>query len=140
MRRTDLITAILPTTVTSQLIVLLTVGMGCLLTPVTLAMEAPSEPIVAGYRFTSFDAPGAAVSGLTDPHHINNHGVITGVYWDSNFIRHGFVRTTNGVITSLDPPSSVNTDAEGINDSGDVVGFYKDANSTIHGFRGITGA
>src|SRR5215472_10942534 len=112
-------TPVTPRGAVSVLVVLLSAaGFGQLLNSVAFAGQAANSTIVAGYRFTSFDAPGAAVSGLTDPHHINNVGAIVGVYWDPSFARHGFVRSPGGVITSFTPPGSVDMDAEGINDSG----------------------
>ena len=132
MRGSALIMVTAPTAAISRFMVLLSaVSIGYLLAPLALAAPAANPTIVAGYRFTSFDAPGGG--GFTDPHHMNNNGAITGRYQDSNGV-HGFVRSKAGVITSFDPPSSIYTDPEGINDSGDVVGWYVDANSLLHGF------
>ena len=95
---------------------------------------AGGSTVVAGYRFTSFDVPDAGPIG-TVPHHINNAGVITGGYIDSNFIEHGFVRAKDGSVISFDAPLAVGTtDPEGINDAGDIVGRYFDVNGFAHGF------
>lgn len=45
---------------------------------------------------------------------------------------HGFVRATDGTITTFDAPNSTSTYANGINDSGGIVGWYN--NSGKYGF------
>jgi hypothetical protein len=54
--------------------------------------------------FTTFDVPGAIG---TYPQSINNRGSITGYYYDSLGIRHGFLRTPDGSIISFDAPDAV---------------------------------
>src|SRR4029077_15774894 len=61
---------------------------------------------------TVFDAPGAGTGlgqgtfPLNSPQLINPNGVITGYYVDSAFVKHGFVRDRNGVITTFDAPGA----------------------------------
>jgi hypothetical protein len=99
--------------------------------PLALGAGGANAPIVAGYRFISFDVPGAFD---TIAHHINNGGVVAGLWHDSNGGGHGFVRAKDGTITTFDAALSVYTDPEGINGNGDVVGWYYDANFVQHGF------
>jgi len=86
--------------------------------------------------YVTFDVSGASTGFLqgTTPVGINNAGVITGYYADSNSLLHGFVRTSDGAITTFDAPGDANgTHPVGINDAGTVAGHYCDA-SLCHGF------
>jgi hypothetical protein len=66
-----------------------------------------------GGTFETFDVPGTLVTvlpeiffpftSLTAASSINDQGVITGSYSDSSGL-HGFVRSSEGMITSFDPP------------------------------------
>jgi hypothetical protein len=60
--------------------------------------------------------------------------VITGSYFDTNNVQHGYLRTPEGTFVTIDPPGSVGTQPENINDSGAIVGYYIDANNVYHGF------
>jgi hypothetical protein len=111
---------------------LATFGFGFSMVPIALSANPANSPTVAGYQFTSFDVPGAFD---TIAHHINNGGVITGLWHDlATGDGHGFVRAKDGSITTFDAPGSVYTDPEGINGNGDIVGFYFDAGGVPHGF------
>jgi hypothetical protein len=57
------------------------------------------------------------------------------MYWDANYVTHGFVRAANGSFATFDPPGSVYVIADtlGINSAGTVVEQYVDANSVGHG-------
>ena len=79
--------------------------------------------IYTGGNYTSFDVPGAAATGHsglssgTVPVSIDAHGDIVGSYTDSNQIKHGFVRSASGTITTFDaqvpiPPARVEASAE----------------------------
>jgi hypothetical protein len=59
---------------------------------------------------------------------INAPGSVTGFYEDSSGIEHGFVRTSNGTITSFDVSGSTGTSGIGINTAGAITGFYEDDN------------
>src|SRR5690349_6808313 len=82
--------------------------------------------------FTTFDVPGAA---NTFPASINASGAITGAYIDSiRRQQHGFLRDSDGTITTFDPPGYVSaTLACCINASGTVAGDYSDTTAR-HGF------
>jgi hypothetical protein len=104
--------------------------------PIALSQQAleANASRVAGYRFTSFDVPGAAFG--TTPHDMNNDGVITGIYdIDPSFTPHGFIRTRDGHLTLFEAPDGgPGIDPQGINERGDVVGYYFDSNGNARGF------
>ena len=77
----------------------------------------------------------------TSPSSINDWGVITGYYIDSNNVYHGFLRTPDGKFTSFEVPgadtsagSYAGTLPSSINDLGEVTGNYTDASGFTHGF------
>ena len=95
-------------------------------------------------KFTTFDAPGAG----TDSYEgtgcfsdcnvgLNDWGAITGVYIDANFVYHGYLRSPEGKIVTVDPVGTTFTFPDGINDSGSITGYYIDANGVYHGFLRI---
>jgi len=95
-----------------------------------------------GGKFTTFDAPGAAIGTL--PRSINAGGAITGHYGDANGLYHGFLRSSDGKITTFDAPgagtgagSGFGTFPESINDAGAITGHYIDAQGLNHGFLRI---
>jgi hypothetical protein len=51
-----------------------------------------------------------------------------------NEVCHGFLQTSNGTITTFDPPGSTFTTAVSINSGGEITGNYIDANFASHGF------
>jgi hypothetical protein len=100
---------------------------------------------------TSFDASGAGTSENnvyvqgTFALSINDDGVITGYYVDASDGYHGFVRSADGTITTLDAPGAgmgtssltgypLGTKALSINDDGMIAGYYIDPNEVYHGF------
>lgn len=92
-------------------------------------------------KFAIFDATGAGTGQYQGtgcsadcPMRINDSGEITGSYWDSNNVQHGFLRTAEGTFVTVDPSGSAGTQPESINDSGAITGFYVDANGVFHGF------
>jgi len=93
-------------------------------------------PKAAG-TFITFDAPGAGTGRLqgTVPANINAPGAITGYYVDANYVGHGFVRASDGTITTFDVPDAANgTYPSGINPAGVVIGTFPDVNFVGHGF------
>ena len=95
-----------------------------------------------GGKFTTFDAPGAAIGTL--PKSINAGGAITGHYGDANGLHHGFLRSPGGKFTTFDAPgagtdagSGFGTFPESINDAGAITGHYIDAQGRNHGFLRI---
>jgi hypothetical protein len=60
-----------------------------------------------------------------------------GTYIDSNFVYHGYLRTPDGKIVTVDPSGSVFTLSSGMNNLGAITGYYLDANNVYHGFLTI---
>jgi hypothetical protein len=72
---------------------------------------------------------------------INSAGTVTGSYDESTvpdgpLIAHGFVRTSDGTITTFDPTYSTGTHPTSINDSGVITGYFTvgAAQSKAYGF------
>src|SRR4029077_3755314 len=63
-------------------------------------------------------------------------GAITGYYLDANFSSHGFLRSPDGTLTTVDFPGGVGTAGASINLSGTITGYYFGAVSpfVIYGF------
>jgi hypothetical protein len=69
---------------------------------------------------------------------IDDSGTIAGPYFDGSM--HGFLRTPDGSLITIDAPGSTYTYATGINAGGMVTGIYA-ASYNSHAFlRGIDGA
>jgi hypothetical protein len=81
---------------------------------------------------TSFDIPGdsCGISATA----INNEGTTTGLWGDENCVVHGFVRFSDGSLTSFDPLDSAFSVPNDINPEGAIAGFYFDNNFGEHGF------
>jgi hypothetical protein len=86
-------------------------------------------------KIHSFEAPGAGLGpGLnegTAATAINDKGVITGQYQDSQKVYHGFVRGANGHFVTFDAPGAGSGQNQGtiplcINISGETAGVYYD--------------
>jgi len=93
---------------------------------------------------TTFDAPGAGTSiyqgtGCSSdcPTSINDLGAIMGTYIDTNYVFHGYLRSPNGNIVTVDPVGSVFTWSSDLNDWGTITGYYADVNNVYHGFLRI---
>jgi hypothetical protein len=92
----------------------------------------------------SIDAPGAGTgagqgSGVGLPVSLTDGGAIVGTYVDANNVPHGFLRSSDGVYTTIDVPAAgtgafQGTGATGINEEGTIVGGYTDANGLNHGY------
>jgi hypothetical protein len=72
---------------------------------------------------------------------INTAGTVTGLYDmatvpNGPYVAHGFVRTSDGTISTFDPTSSTGTHPTSINDSGVVTGYFTTdaAQSKAYGF------
>src|SRR5437762_265380 len=104
---------------------------------VVFAWLASALWVHAQGQFTTFDAPGAGTrpGQGTLAAAINAAGTVSGMYWDANYVTHGFVRAADGSFATFDPPGSayVIADTLGINSAGTVVEQYVDANSVGHG-------
>jgi len=95
-------------------------------------------------KFTTFEAPGAGTGSYEGtgcysdcPTRLNDSGAIMGTYIDSNFVYHGYLRTPDGKIVTVDPSGSVSTSSSGMNDLGAITGYYLDTNNVYHGFLRI---
>jgi N-acetylneuraminic acid mutarotase len=107
----------------------------------------------ANGTITNIDAPNAGTGEGpnsqkqgTTAYGVNASGEIAGYYIDSNTVQHGFVRSTSGTFTAIDPPgvgtSCVDqhggnfggTSASSIDAAGDVVGTYRDTSCAQHGY------
>ncbi|MGA8508093.1 MAG: hypothetical protein WB762_20995, partial [Candidatus Sulfotelmatobacter sp.] len=95
-------------------------------------------------KFTTFDAPGAGTDSYEGtgcfsdcPVNLNDWGAITGIYIDTNFVYHGYLRSPEGNIVTVDPVGSTFTFPVGLNDLGTMAGYYVDANGVYHGFLRI---
>jgi len=70
-----------------------------------------------GLSYTSIDFPGSGVMS-TSVYGINDEGDVSGTYYDGSL--HGFIRTSNGVYTSIN--LGPHTVVSGINNNGQVFG------------------
>jgi hypothetical protein len=75
---------------------------------------------------------------------INPAGSIAGYYNDGFNLNHGFLRDSDGTITTLDAPGAgtgtfQGTIADGINPDGQITGLYIDAGNVRHGFSRTKG-
>jgi hypothetical protein len=70
----------------------------------------------------------------TSPVSINDWGVIAGTYTDAAGATHGFVRSEDGKMKTIDVPGSTGTFINAINNFGMTSGFYSDASFQGHGF------
>ena len=98
-------------------------------------------------KVTTIDAPGAGtlppqsgVSQGTSAASINQSGVIAGLYTDSAYVNHGFVRAANGSITTFDTNDDQNypfgcfncgTMVLSINNAGAITGNFLDDNTYL---------
>jgi hypothetical protein len=82
---------------------------------------------------------GVLGAGDTISNGINRFGTVTGYYVDSQFGRHGFVRSAAGRITTFDVAGASQGNRQGtfpwvINDAGEVAGTYTTSSVSVHGF------
>jgi len=97
-------------------------------------------------RFKTFDVPGAGTivdswEG-TFAYDINAEGTIIGWYADANWVVHGFLKSSDGRITTFDGPNASTTQGQGtypmtINSEGAITGYYYDSEGMAHGFLGL---
>jgi hypothetical protein len=92
-------------------------------------------------KFITFDPPASDINPAdqlgTVVTGINDIGLISGFYYDSNAMTHGFLRSPDGKFTTFDGPGvgGYGTDAEASpNLEGEVVGFYTDPNYLFHAY------
>jgi probable HAF family extracellular repeat protein len=91
-----------------------------------------------GY-YEGFDAAPGAPDRFTTPVDINDRGQVAGVYAvgsadaPDSAVFHGFVRSPDGAVTTIDVPRAQITSLSGINNRGAVVGAYVDNRGRSHG-------
>ena len=100
-----------------------------------LTLSLTAIPLQA-QTITILNAPSAGTKSNqgTSAFAINTAGTITGSYVNSINVSHGFVRSSAGVYTTFDPPSSTGTGGEAINTAGVIAGVYQDSTTALHGF------
>jgi len=91
-----------------------------------------------GAMIPSIDVYGAIFTAGEGTTTTNNQNV-TGYSLDQGFVSHGFLRTPDGKITSIDDPNAgpapeQGTQAFSVNPSKTITGIYLDANYVQHGF------
>ena len=103
-----------------------------------LALSLLLAASASAQHFASFDAPS---SNFTVPIGLNAEGTVTGWYFDSSGVGHGFLRSAAGAIVSFDAPGAGTnpntfggTFPSGINLLGSIAGYLNDANGVAHGF------
>jgi hypothetical protein len=64
---------------------------------------------------------------------VNNAGTVTGRWYDTAGLAHGFARTTHGVWYKYDYPGATFTTLERINDKGVATAVYTDTSGISHG-------
>lgn len=87
-------------------------------------------------KIVTIDVSGAAG---TEAISVNPAGVVIGQYVDSRGAYHGFVRSLDGTITSVDAPGAGTSAGEGtepwsINPAGEITGWYTDTAGLTHVF------
>jgi hypothetical protein len=105
---------------------------------ITLALTLATVAAAGAQEFTVF-APTGAVNG-TLAGRIDSSGRIVGIYFDSNHVQHGFARSSDGTIITVDPPNSTMTFVAGSTPVGKIAGTYVDSSQTDRGFvRNVNG-
>lgn len=96
-----------------------------------------------GASYVTFDIPDSS----PNPNGINPSGEVVGYYFDPTDHFHSFFRTSDGSLTTFDPPGGSGNPvgsgnaASAVTPSGVIVGSYTDANDAIHGYlRASNGA
>jgi uncharacterized membrane protein len=77
-------------------------------------------------KFTDIPGPKGALGSTANA--INDHGDITGAYFDSAAVQHGYIKKGNKYKT-VDPPGSTAPSGNGINNKGQVVLEWLDSSS-----------
>lgn len=92
-------------------------------------------------KITTFDVPGADINPADQLGSIvtgiNAFGTVSGYYFDSSGLSHGFLRAPDGKFTPFDAPSAGELGTypvSPVNIEGAVAGLYSDSNSLYHAF------
>jgi len=83
-----------------------------------------------GHKFLNFDVPGAS---NTFPSDINDSNDVAG-HWGASPAYHGFLRTSDGIITTFDAPQAASTVPLALNEYAEIAGYFYDSASVSHGF------
>lgn len=94
-------------------------------------MTVAAFPAIAKPVNFLFDAPGATATGAVA---VNAQGWVVGNYSDAQHAWHGFLRTPDGIITTVDPAGARDSTVSSINDAGTIAGAYRDESFTPHIF------
>lgn len=113
------------------ILVLLASGCGGGGTPAPGAAARP-----ASGTYVAIDMPGALSTTAGD---INGSGDVAGYFTDAAGVRHGFLRTSAGGVTTFDAPgagtgTNQGTDTQDINSSDVIVGTLTDPSAAMHGY------
>jgi uncharacterized membrane protein len=73
-------------------------------------------------------------STTTEAHAIADNGQITGRYYDTSGVSHGYLRSATGTFTTFDPERSTNTQPLAINPKGQIIGLYVDKKDLGYAF------
>ena len=73
-------------------------------------------------KITSFDPPGSIYTFVCEETCLNAAGEITGSYYDASGVQHGFLRESDGTITSFDAPASLGGGGASINEEKPTIG------------------
>jgi hypothetical protein len=95
-------------------------------------------------KISTISYPGASTVVGNDPcygnvagtyaYGLNDSGEVSGRFWDSTNLSHGFTLSPQGVFTQLDVPNANETGGGGINDLGQVVGHWSDSSCDNYGY------
>ena len=100
--------------------------------PEDVTVSTTARPRVLNYEFQSIAPSGSPYSLVRS---LNNRGDAVGDYFDSSWVGHGFLRTSGGVFTTIDPPGSTATSAFAVNDFGVIVGAASFQKMQEHSYR-----
>jgi uncharacterized membrane protein len=108
----------------------------------TLAATFPSPPLYPSFTERRAKIVDVDPKSSTEvvPTGIDAKGRVYGFYFDTNFVRHGFMRRVNGSFKTFEAPNA-GTGAEhgttpnAVNAAGDIAGYYTtDGDDADHGF------
>src|SRR5215469_14267866 len=89
----------------------------------------------ASANITTFDPQGSVGTASRSV----NKGAVTGWYYDSNYTTHGFLRASDGTITTFDAATGATGTSPNSIVNGKIVGYYEDSNGGHGFFRAVDG-
>src|SRR3954469_16451256 len=87
-----------------------------LLACAVITIAGATSPANATPQFIVFDPPGS----IATTSRVISNGSVTGYYQDEQGLYHGFVRTSDGAISTFDVPGATNTYAGSIDEAGTI--------------------